>query len=101
MSPSMRRHVVGNGGKALRNLEMEFEGLRVTVPPPEDKETHHVCLEGPKEQVAAAAAVIARRVEEEKQRVKKWRASLAKDAKDSRNAGKPSTPKGTVATRTG
>lgn len=101
VAPNIRRHVVGSGGETLRNLQKEFEGVRITVPPPEDKETRHITLEGPKESVTAAATVIACRVEEEKLRLKEWRANLTRDARDARKGGKTSTPKDKPAARTG
>ena len=56
---------MGPGGEALWALQQQFEGVRVSVPPPEDVETRYVTLEGPREQVAAAAVLITRRLEEQ------------------------------------
>lgn len=90
--------MVGSGGEALRRLQQQFEEVRVSVPPPEDKETRHITLEGPKEQVAAAAALLTQRVEEEEQRVREWRAKLARDARVARHPSNTPTPKGGGAT---
>ena len=78
VAPSQRRHVVGHEGEALRSLQQQYEGVRVTVPPPEDKSTRHVTLQGPRDKVEAAAAVITRRLEE---------ASQAKAAKAAKKTG--------------
>ena len=68
VAPSKRGHVVGHEGEILRSLEKQFEGVRVTVPPPKDTNTRHVTLQGPKDKVHAAAAFITRRVEEDEER---------------------------------
>ena len=59
---------MGHEGEALRSLQKQCEGVRVTVPPPEDRNTCHVTLQGPKDKVHAAAAFITRQVEEEEER---------------------------------
>ncbi|MPC10180.1 Vigilin [Portunus trituberculatus] len=53
--PTMRRHVVGGGGEALRRLAQAHPAVRVTVPPPSDTRTASVTISGPRQEAALAA----------------------------------------------
>ena len=55
---AQRRLVVGRRGGALRRLQQEYNGVRVTVPPPQDDKADGVTLWGPRCQVEAAAQAI-------------------------------------------
>ena len=55
---AQRRLVVGRRGDALRRLQQEYSGVRVTVPPPQDEKSDGVTLTGLRCQVEAAAQAI-------------------------------------------
>ena len=52
VAPHMRRCIVGPRGAILKQVQQEFVGVRVTVPPPLDAVTDTVRVRGPPRQVA-------------------------------------------------
>ena len=56
VAPHMRRCIVGPRGATLKQVQQEFVGVRVTVPPPLDAVTDTVRVRGPARQVAGTMA---------------------------------------------